>query len=588
MNNVNQIFEEVIQFWFLNEDLWFNASYEDDLMITNKYEALLDNVDKDFDEIVLLNENNNIKLGLILLYDQIGRHICRVHKKSHTSYFNKIYGIAKSIIENRAFLELYKPEERVFILLVYRHTFDKAHIELVIDIIQQWRHINNLSLYKRFYQASLNSLAKINNNQDLVYNNTADYMDDEINSILDIDLSPKMDEVLSFKVNKDVIYETEIYKVFEASMIEILRLKSNTTCSASPRESASSMESLSRNIGISVSGGVDSMVCTLLTYAFSYKHKYNPIVFSVNYGNRIEQNIEIYMINKYIKYLNKHLVYQKSIFYYPNTNKNHYVRVINEIKRIHGTSDLNDRDLYEDFTRNIRFNCYKNVSTTTCGNQIDLPFILGHNRDDSLENVISNIKKERSYQNLFGMNVIGYEKDVTLFRPLLSVWKRDIIEFARKFKIPFIYDSTPSWCERGKMRDVLFPFLNQFDTRILDGLFSLSTNFKEIYKVYENSIPNIIYNNDYAIVEDKQIYFEDYFKKILQCIVSHYGIYPIRNKSIAHLVNTLKNNKHILKFNKNIHKITLSKQLYCVKNIIEYEDSNENETIYQFTFFIVK
>ncbi len=558
MSNVNQILEEVIQFWFSNENLWFNASIEDDLMITNKYEALLNNVDKDFDDISL-NANHTIKLCLILLYDQIGRHICRIHQKPHIYYFNKIYVIAKSIIENREFLESYKPEERVFILLVYRHTFDKAHIELVIDIIQQWRHINNLSIYKRFYQASLNSLAKINNNQDLLYNNTSGYMDDVINSILDVNLSPTIAEVLTFEVNKDTIYETEIYKVFEASMLEVLRLKNN----------------VHRNIGISVSGGADSMVCTLLAYAFSNKHKYNPIVFSVNYGNRIEQNIEIYMVHKYVQFLN-------NIFEYTD-NKNHYVRVIDEMKRTHGSNDLNDRDLYEDFTRNIRFNCYKNVSNTTCytsdknnNNSSDLPFILGHNRDDSLENVISNIKKERSYQNLFGMNVIGNEKDVTLFRPLLSVWKRDIIDFARNFKVPFVYDSTPAWSERGKMRDILFPFLNQFDSRILDGLFSLSTNFKEIYKVYEQSLPNIIYNNDYAIVEDKEIYFEDYFKKILQRIVSHYGIYPIRNKAIAHLVNTLK-------FDKNTHKITLSKQLYCVKNQYKY-----GKPYFELNFFIVK
>lgn len=534
MDNVNQILEEVIQFWFSNEELWFNASHQDDLMISHKYETLLNNVDNHFDNI-LLNANHSIKLGLILLYDQIGRHICRVDQKSHTYYFNKIYVIAKSIIENRELLESYKPEERVFILLVYRHTFDKAHIELVINIIQQWRHMNNLSIYKRFYQASLNSLAKINNNQDLVYNNTIGYMNEVINSILDTNLSPTIAEVLAFEVNKDAIYDSEIYKVFEASMLEVLCLKSN----------------VDRNIGISVSGGADSMVCTLLAYAFSNKHKYNPIVFSVNYGNRIEQNIEIYMVYKYVQFLN-------TIFNFENM-KNHYVRIIDEMKRTHGSTELNDRDLYEDFTRNIRFDCYKNVSKATCCNLSDLPFILGHNRDDSLENVISNIKKERSYQNLFGMNVIGNEKDVTLFRPLLSVWKRDIIDFARNFKVPFVYDSTPAWSERGKMRDILFPFLNQFDSRILDGLFSLSTNFKEIYKVYDQSLPNIVYNNDYAIVEDKKIYFEDYFKKILQRIVSHYGIYPVRNKALSHLVNTLK-------FDKNTHKITLSKQLYCVKS----------------------
>ena len=30
-----------------------------------------------------------------------------------------------------------------------------------------------------------------------------------------------------------------------------------------------------------------------------------PVVFSVNYGNRIEQNIEIYMVNRYLQHLNQ-------------------------------------------------------------------------------------------------------------------------------------------------------------------------------------------------------------------------------------------------------------------------------------------
>jgi len=168
--------------------------------------------------------------------------------------------------------------------------------------------------------------------------------------------------------------------------------------------------------------------------------------------------------------------------------------------------------------------------------------------------------------------IFGNEKDVTLFRPLLSVWKKDIVTFAQKYKVPFVYDSTPSWSERGKMRDILFPFLNQFDSRILDGLFSLSTNFKEIYKVYETSLPEIKYNEDNAIMEDKEIYFEDYFKKIVQKIVSHYGIYPVRNKAIAHLVNTLK-------LDKNTHKITLSKQLYCVKSNNKYGKSYYDDSL---------
>ncbi len=542
---------ELINFWFSNPQFWFDASPEDDIKITETYKPLCDSIfTYENDDYFLTKEYKNNSLGLILLYDQIGRHICRVHHLDHTPYFNRAYVIAKSIISNTVILESYAPEQRIFILLVYRHTFDKVHIEEVINIVQKWRYNNNLPIYRRFYQASLNSLAKINNKENLLYINNNGYLNPTINSILDENLSPKIEETLSFN---DIelfkpIYDETIYKIFETSLYQAMNIfKINHNY-----------------IGISVSGGVDSMVCTLLTYAFAYKHNFVPIIFSVNYGNRVTQNIEIYMVNKYINFLN-------NIFGFTN-NQNHYVRLISEIKR---TQDC-DRDLYEDFTRNIRFDSYKNVSVATTKNSNDLPFILGHNRDDSLENVISNIKKTRSYQNLFGMNLVGNEKNVTLFRPLLSVWKRDIVTFAQKYKVPFVYDSTPAWSERGKMRDILFPFLNQFDPRILDGLFSLSTNFKEIYKVYENSLPKMVFNDNNVIIEDKEIYFEDYYKKILQNICNHYTIKPIKNKAIVHLVNTLQNDV-------NTHRITLSKELYCIKSKYKY-----GKPYYDLTFVINK
>ena len=131
---------EIINFWFSNPQFWFDASHEDDIKIAEAYKPLCDSIfayDNDVSANILLptgakNDNSfltkeykNNSLGLIILYDQIGRHICRVHHLDHTPYFNRAYIIAKTIISNNELLESYNPEERVFILLVYRHTFDK-------------------------------------------------------------------------------------------------------------------------------------------------------------------------------------------------------------------------------------------------------------------------------------------------------------------------------------------------------------------------------------------------------------------------------------------------------------------------------
>jgi tRNA(Ile)-lysidine synthetase-like protein len=523
--NVN----DLITFWFANPHLWFDASEEDDHIICMRFAKL-------FDERKSEDDMEN-PLGSILLYDQIGRHICRVRKLDHTSYFQRIFPIATSIIENRDILETYKPEERVFILLVYRHTFQVTYIEKVISIIQEWRLQDNLPIYRRFYQASLNSLAKLKNKENMIYEPDSDaYSNHMIDQVLDKDHSPKMNDFydtidfLSFPKRDLQVYEEPLYKIYEENLLAYIAAHPHIT-----------------QIGVSVSGGVDSMVCTYLLNALFKKHtsitSITPIAFSINYGNRIEQNIELFMVNCVIQHISGNSIFP------------HYVREITEMKR---TQD-HDRDLYEEFTRNIRFDCYKIIGQQNSG---FTPFILGHNRDDSLENVISNIKKERSYQNLFGMTSVGTEKGITLLRPLLSVWKRDIVAFAQKYKIPFVYDSTPSWSERGQMRDILFPFLNQFDSRILDGLFSLASNYKEIYKVYESSLPHIHFESNQCIVEYNNIYFEDYLKRILQKIIQYYGLHPVRNKAIHHLSQLL----HCANANTSTHKITLSKQLSCMKS----------------------
>lgn len=498
--------DELVAFWTSNPHLWFDASHEDDIMITAKFEHLLDlpcDALEDYPKI--------------LLYDQIARHVCRVRKADHAPYFERAFEVAQRIIERDGALNLYDPIERVFILLVYRHTFQIPYIEKVIELVQTWmmESNNSVPIYRRFYQASLQSLAKLKNREDLLYYGIAKYHDSEIDSILDREKSPKMKDfmTLDHKALLDRICADPLYLHFE-EQIRIL-----------PHETI---------IGVSISGGVDSMVCMVLLSAFLNKHQSDgadAVAFTVNYGNRCEQDIEIEMTHRVIRVLG---------------NIKHYVRKITEIKR---TQDHN-RELYEDLTRNIRFDCYKIVGS-------GVPFILGHNRDDALENIVSNIKKERSYQNLFGMNPVGNEKGVSLWRPLLSIWKSDIIAFAQKYGIPFVYDSTPSWSERGKMRDILFPFLNQFDPRILDGLYTLATNYKEIYRVYESSLPHITFEETCAIVEDKKIYFEDYMKRILQQICGHYRLYPVRNKSICHLLQTLKSGS--------THRISVSKQIIAIR-----------------------
>ena len=285
---------------------------------------------------------------------------------------------------------------------------------------------------------------------------------------------------------------------------------------------------------------VDSMVCLYLA-----RHCFPDAdikAISINYANRPEQSIEIDMVNYICQKL----------------NVKHYVRVISEIQRVRDSH----REFYETVTREIRFASYRNV----IGDNTNVQVILGHNQDDTLENIFSNIKKGINYDNLFGMEHNSVEKDVCVCRPLLNIAKKDITKFAHDHNIPYTYDSTPSWSERGRLRDILIPSVRSFDANMIPGIIQMATNFKEIYEVYEKSIPKIkrVNNEICAVYLNSEIYILDYWKKILTNVALEFKIPFISNKSINHMITQLKINR---RKNDEISRIILSKHLLVIVNL---------------------
>lgn len=93
----------------------------------------------------------------------------------------------------------------------------------------------------------------------------------------------------------------------------------------------------------------------------------------INYNNRDTSDDEVEIVNYFCKKIGIDL----------------WVRKIDEINKIN-----NDRNFYENITKRIRFLSYEFLNRD---------IILGHNRDDCYENIITNIDKKRSFDNLLGM-----------------------------------------------------------------------------------------------------------------------------------------------------------------------------------------
>jgi len=491
----------LLPFWFYTmKKHWFGCPPEIDELVFKTWNRELDLEYEETDDI-------HSNLSKIILYDQISRHILRyTNQKDKQSYYDSK---ALKIFETSGILyklEELNEEEKCFALMPLRHSFEEHNFKICIDKVKLWMDQSMHPIYERFYQATVKALAQINNQKNLLYEKTIDDI-----SIFSPVLITKSFEMPKICNNIKIMDEFKRY-----------------------------CQPVNNQLIVSVSGGVDSMVCLYLARKCYPDADIKAI--SINYANRPEQTLEIDMVNYICSVL----------------KVKHYVRVIIEIQRVRDSH----REFYESITREIRFACYKNVR----GDNIDVPIILGHNQDDTLENIFSNIKKGINYDNLFGMEHSSIEKDVRVARPLLNVNKKEIIQFAHDHNIPYTYDSTPSWCERGRLRDILIPSVRSFDSNMIPGIIQMATNFKEIYQIYEKSIPKINRINETccSVIVNNDINILDYWKKILTNVALEFKIPFVSNKSINHMITQLKINR---RKNDQVSRIVLSKYLFVVVNL---------------------
>lgn len=215
-------------------------------------------------------------------------------------------------------------------------------------------------------------------------------------------------------------------------------------------------------ITVSLSGGVDSMITTyILSYLSRQHHLFRNRGFTVQAAH--------------LNYLNRDVSSEESEFVCWFCNKIGvpvYVRTIHEIQR-----KENNRDFYESLTRDIRFDFYRKLPKTT-----QYPcIILGHNHDDMIENIWTNFAKGKFLFNLKKMEQIDLQDNVQLLRPLLFVTKAIIYDFSKTFHIAYLKNTTPTWSNRGKMRNEFLPavekqFENQTDVEfVADSLHEYGT-----------------------------------------------------------------------------------------------------------------
>lgn len=438
-------------YWFTNKNVWFNPTPSDDEYIYNTF--FKDEFFSLYTPKTEYSYLDDFKKGmeLILLFDQVPRHANRVKRDIDCdAYTHRIIRFAEKFYCRYSYSLNLTPEEYAFILLPLRHSKDYEKILFVIkETLQKIKSRPEKLEFKRFLKATLERYIThcddMANVEEINYKVNVDEISDPTN-ICELGLETYRPRRIEKEIPKNFMDKFEVNGEINGVNGEI-----------------------NKKI-ISLSGGVDSMVMSyILTKVYGSE---NVVAVHINYNNRKECQSEVEIIKLWCSFLKIKL----------------YIRKIVELNRPE-CMELELRDLYESFTRDLRYSTYHNVSKISKSNICEV--YLGHNKDDRFENIFTNIVSESHYSNLNGMELKTEQQfksnTITFIRPMLNIPKSDIFSFANYCQIPHFIDSTPKWSQRGKIRDLVRPAIDTWNCKAIDSFFTLSNVLSDLISIAEST-----------------------------------------------------------------------------------------------------
>ena len=347
---------DILTFWFSSfKDSWFNPSHQKDRLASDFFEKCKNNM------VSILGSEGCLfakkTLALIIVFDQLFRHYRRVKGLSLDldPYNLQTIAWAKSGIESGVLEELL-PEERCFYLMPLRHSRDIGLLDSSIAIVNGFTDTHQI--YNRFLKAASKARERLSYEMGFKLNEEtmktkeglpSAHTDKEIWSIIDQSRHPFFQRVTGLLYDLYRPISMKDHLIYQEIKQQVKRA------------------GVGRRLAISLSGGVDSTLLAWSLVEMMRQGELDEVVaVHINYRNRAQSDLEEGFV---INWCSTHGVRL-------------YVRRIDELSRCH-KQDLvrddqlayNDRQFYERYTREIRFDMYK---------RLGCPIVLGHNRDDVL------------------------------------------------------------------------------------------------------------------------------------------------------------------------------------------------------------
>jgi tRNA(Ile)-lysidine synthetase-like protein len=196
---------------------------------------------------------------------------------------------------------------------------------------------------------------------------------------------------------------------------------------------------------------------------------------------------------------------------------------------------------------------------------------LGHHADDQAETFLLRLLRGSGADGLKSMR----PKKAIYIRPLLSVWKKDILFYLKKKKLPYMIDSTnhENHYQRNKVRNLLIPYLKKNyqpniksllvqTAELLQESFSPQVTIPSVGILQSKDSTTFSLDSFLALTKAERFIF-------LRKILSQYLSQPISRKLALEILKVLESDKnktqvmtfHGLKLSKKGVTVTLQKNL---------------------------
>lgn len=113
----------------------------------------------------------------------------------------------------------------------------------------------------------------------------------------------------------------------------------------------------------------------------------------------------------------------------------------------------------ENWSREERYRCFRKV-----GNRLNTRWLLlGHQKDDLLEVTLKRLMEGAHLVQARGMDFLSEREGLVLVRPLLGIWKEDLLAYLSSKQVSYLEDPTNQDTSflRASLRHTLFPLLSK-------------------------------------------------------------------------------------------------------------------------------